>query len=415
MSTATATPTKDPQSMIAPLDAAKFAKAKDRVTKVRVRLLLQHPFFGNLATRLKIVDATDRIPTAAVDGRRMFINVNFVAKLNDDELMFLIAHEVMHCVFEHMLRRGDREPQVWNMAGDFVINLLLERDRIGQVIRQVDICLDPKYKDMTTEEVYDSLMKNAVTIKMPLDVHLDLTGEGEDQEGDGEGKGLAKKLTDEERKALQDEIKNAVLQSAQAAGAGKTPAAVARLIKQFTQPKMNWKDLLRIQLESLLKNDYSFTRPSRKAWHTGAVLPGMLPAEEVDLCVAIDTSGSISEDMIRDFLSEVKGIMDNYDSWTIKVWCFDTEVCAVEDFDSDNGSYDILEYEPGGGGGTDFEANWEFMKREDITPKQLVVFTDGYPCGGWGDENYCDTLWVINSGKDIEAPFGVTAYYDHKH
>lgn len=414
----TATATLDPKSTIAPLNPQAFAKVKDRVVKVRVRLLLQHPFFGNLATRLKIVDATDRLPTAAVDGRNMFVNVNFVNKLNDDELMFLIAHEVMHCVFEHMLRRGDRRPDVWNMAGDYVINYLLERERIGQVIRQVDILLDSKYKDMTTEEVYDTLMKNAVTIKMPLDVHLDLTGngDGEDSEGDGDGEGSAigKALSEEERKALQDEIKNAVLQSAQAAGAGKTPAAVARLIKQFTAPKMNWRDLLRIQLESSLKNDYSFTRPSRKAWHTGAVLPGMLPAEEIDICVAIDTSGSISLDMIRDFLSEVKGIMDNYDSWTIKVWCFDTHIHAVEDFTSDNGAYDILEYEPGGGGGTDFEANWEYMKQEDIVPKQLVVFTDGYPCGGWGDENYCDTLWVINSREDIEAPFGVTAFYDHK-
>ena len=413
MTTATADPKL--KNTIAPLNAQAFAKVKDRVVKVRVRLLLQHPFFGNLATRLKIVDATDRIPTAAVDGRNMFVNVNFVNQLNDDELMYLIAHEVMHCVFEHMIRRGERRPDVWNMAGDYVINLILERDRIGQVIRQVDILLDNKYKDMTTDEVYDSLMKNAVTIKMPLDVHLDLTGEGEGEEGNGEGKdSIGKALSEEERKALQDEIKNAVLQAAQAAGAGKTPAAVARLIKQFTQPKMNWKDLLRIQLESSLKNDYSFTRPSRKAWHTGAVLPGMLPAEEVDICVAIDTSGSISETMIRDFLSEVKGIMDNYDSWTIKVWCFDTGIHAEADFNSDNGAYDILDYEPGGGGGTDFEVNWEYMKANDITPKQLVVFTDGYPCGGWGDKDYCDTLWIINSSEDIEAPFGVTAFYDHK-
>ena len=98
-------------------------KIRDRVTKARVKLLLQHPFFGNLATRLKIIDATDRIPTAAVDGRNLFINRDFVHALTDGELMFLIAHEVMHCVFEHMIRRGEREPQVWNMAGDYVINV----------------------------------------------------------------------------------------------------------------------------------------------------------------------------------------------------------------------------------------------------------------------------------------------------
>ena len=94
--------------------------------------------------------------------------------------------------------------------------------------------------------------------------------------------------------------------------------------------------------------------------------------------------------------------------------CFDTGIHAEADFNSDNGAYDILDYEPGGGGGTDFEVNWEYMKANDITPKQLVVFTDGYPCGGWGDKDYCDTLWIINSSEDIEAPFGVTAFYDHK-
>lgn len=394
-----------------------WEKIKDRVTKARVKLLLQHPFFGNLATRLKIVDATDRLPTAAVDGRNLFINRDFVHALSDGELMFLIGHEVMHCVFEHMLRRGDRNPQVWNMAGDYVINLLLERDKIGDVIRKVDILLDRKFADMTTEQVYDKLMEDSVTIKMPLDVHMDLTS-GDGSEGDSDGNGVevfvpgGKKMSEEERKALQDEIKNAVLQAAQAAGAGKVPAAVARMIQELTAPKLNWKDLLRIQLESMIRNDYSFTRPSRKGWHTGAVLPGMLPGEEVEVHVAVDTSGSISEEMVREFLSEVKGIMDNYDAWNIRVWCFDTAIHADESFSSDNGD-DIRTYQPGGGGGTDFMVNWEYMKQQDMEPKQLVVFTDGYPYGEWGDKDFCDTLWVINSGRDITAPFGVTVQYEH--
>jgi len=387
-------------------------KIRDRVTKARVKLLLQHPFFGNLATRLKIIDATDRIPTAAVDGRNLFINRDFVHALTDGELMFLIAHEVMHCVFEHMIRRGEREPQVWNMAGDYVINLILERDKIGDVIRKVDILLDRKYADKTTDEVYNDLMANAVTIKMPLDVHLDMTG---DAKGGGDATVTVlggKSLTEEERKALQDEIKNAVLQSAQAAGAGKVPAAVQRMIQELTQPKLNWKDLLRIQLESLIRNDYSFTRPSRKGWHTGAILPGMLPGEEVEVHVAIDMSGSISDQMALEFLSEVKGIMDNYDAYNIRVWCFDTEIYSDQTFTSDDGD-DIRTYKPVGGGGTDFMVNWEYMRKQDIMPKQLVVFTDGYPYGSWGDKDYCDTLWIINSGSDITAPFGVTVQYEH--
>ena len=390
-----------------------MSKTRDRITKARVKLLLHHPFFGNLATRLKIVDASDRIPTAAVDGRNLYYNDEFVTKLTDGELIFLIAHEVMHCVYEHMLRRNERDPQIWNMAADYVINRGLERDRIGDVIRAVPILLDKKFDGMTTDEVYDDLMKNAVKIQMPLDVHMDLTGSGEDGNEEGDGKGLGRKMTEDERKALRDEMKDAVIQAAQSAGAGNLPTGVDRILKDFTEPQMPWQELCRIQLTSMIKNDYSFTRPSRKSWHTGAVLPGMLPAEEVDVCIAIDTSGSISNDMVKDFLGEVQGIMGTFDSWNIKIWCFDTQVYAEQDFTSDAGD-DIATYEPQGGGGTMFEANWAYMKERDINPKQFIMFTDGYPCGDWGDEDYCDTLFVVHGNRNIVAPFGVTAHYEYK-
>jgi len=299
------------------------------------------------------------------------------------------------------------------MAADYVINRGLERDRIGDVIRAVPILLDKKFDGMTTDEVYDDLMKNAVKIQMPLDVHMDLTGSGEDGNEEGDGKGLGRKMTEDERKALRDEMKDAVIQAAQSAGAGNLPTGVDRILKDFTEPQMPWQELCRIQLTSMIKNDYSFTRPSRKSWHTGAVLPGMLPAEEVDVCIAIDTSGSISNDMVKDFLGEVQGIMGTFDSWNIKIWCFDTQVYAEQDFTSDAGD-DIATYEPQGGGGTMFEANWAYMKERDINPKQFIMFTDGYPCGDWGDEDYCDTLFVVHGNRNIVAPFGVTAHYEYK-
>jgi predicted metal-dependent peptidase len=114
--------------------------------------------------------------------------------------------------------------------------------------------------------------------------------------------------------------------------------------------------------------------------------------------------------MAIDFLSEVKGMMDLYNSYTIHVYCFDTEVYNPQTFSDDYGD-DITTYEPMGGGGTDFDCCFEYMKREDINPKQFIMFTDGYPCGSWGDENYCDTLFVVHGNDKIEAPFGVTAHY----
>ena len=144
-----------------------------------------------------------------------------------------------------------------------------------------------------------------------------------------------------------------------------------------------------------------------------AIMPGMTPGEEIDVVVAIDMSGSISDKQAQAFLGEIGGMMESFDGYKVHVFCFDTQWYNPQDFTSEN--MDTIDtYEPQGGGGTDFEVNWEYMKANDITPKQLVVFTDGYPCGGWGDKDYCDTLWIINSSEDIEAPFGVTAFYDHK-
>ena len=386
---------------------------KDRLTKARVKMLLKHPFWGNLATRLKLVENSDWLTTAATDGRHFYYCEKFIESLDDEELVFLFGHEVGHIVYDHMGRRGDRDPQLWNMAGDYLINDMLIQNNVGKKITKVPILWDPKFRDMTAEEVYDDLFKNAVKIQMTLDMHMD--GSGEEAEGDGKGsdgksRSSGIKIDEETAKKMRDEMKEAILQSAQAAGAGNVPSGIKRLINQFTAPKMRWQDLLRIQLESSLKNNYSFMRPSRKGWHTGAVLPGMLPAEELDVVIGIDMSGSISEEMAQDFLSEVKGMMDLYPTYKIHVFCFDTEVYNPVTFSDDYGD-DISEYETMGGGGTDFDACWRYMKDNDIEPKQFIMFTDGYPYDSWGDANYCDTLFVVHGNDSIEAPFGVTAHY----
>ena len=385
---------------------------KDRLTKARVKMLLKHPFWGNLATRLKMVENSDWLTTAATDGRHFYYCEKFIESLDDEELVFLFGHEVGHIVYDHMGRRGDRDPQLWNMAGDYLINDMLIQNNVGKKITKVPILWDPKFRDMTAEEVYDDLFKNAVKIQVTLDMHMDGSGEEcEDGKGsDGKSKSSGIKIDEETAKKMRDEMKEAILQSAQAAGAGNVPAGIKRLINQFTAPKMRWQDLLRIQLESSLKSNYSFMRPSRKGWHTGAVLPGMLPAEELDIVVGIDMSGSISQEMAQDFLSEVKGMMDLYPTYKIHVFCFDTEVYNPVTFSDDYGD-DISEYETMGGGGTDFDACWRYMKDNDIEPKQFIMFTDGYPYDSWGDENYCDTLFVVHGNETIEAPFGVTAHY----
>ena len=152
-------------------------------------------------------------------------------------------------------------------------------------------------------------------------------------------------------------------------------------------------------------------KPSRKSWHVDAIFPGLKNEDTIDVCVAIDTSGSISNSMLKEFLAEVKGIMSQYTDYKVHIWSFDTEVHNPEIFTPDKS---IADYRPAGFGGTDFDANFEWMKEQGVTPKKLIVFTDGYPFGSWGDENYCDTLWVIHSNHDkkLKAPFGTTCHFE---
>jgi predicted metal-dependent peptidase len=396
---------------------------EEKLTTARVGLLLKAPFFGNMATRMKLIDASDWCPTAATDGRGFYYNREFVEKLSVKKLEFLFGHEICHAVFDHFGRKGSRDHMLSNIAQDYAVNQILVDERIGEKITEVDICYDSKYRGMAWEEIYDELYKQAEEngkslqelideLDDVLDEHMEVEGDGtpgqEGKDGDKEGKGKPR-ISKEEAQKIKDEIKEAMIQSAQAAGAGKVPGQIQRMIKDLTEPKMNWREVLRMNIQSIVRNDYAFTRPNRKSWHSGAILPGLINDETIDVAIAIDMSGSIGDEDAKTFLSEVKGIMDQYEDYKIDIWCFDTQVYNPATFTSDD---DLMEYEPMGGGGTEFMVNWEYMKENDIQPKKFIMFTDGYPWGSWGDEDYCDTLFIVKGNESAEAPFGQTVIYE---
>jgi predicted metal-dependent peptidase len=308
-----------------------------------------------------------------------------------------------------------------NIAQDYAVNQILVDERIGDKITEVKICQDNQYRGMAWEEIYDILYEKAEKIPMDqllkqlgdlLDEHIN-EEDGSGGEGDKEGKGGGKpSMSKEEAQKIRDEVKQAMIQAAQAAGAGKVPAGIQRMIKDLTEPKMNWREFLRMNIQSLIRNDYSFSRPNRKGWHTGAILPGLKNDETIDVAIGIDMSGSIGDADAKVFISEVKAIMDQYEDYRIHLWSFDTDVYNPQVFTQDNGE-DLMDYDLQGGGGTDFDANYNFMKENGIEPKKFIMFTDGYPCGSWGDEDYCDTLFVIK-GNTNEAPFGQSVIYEEE-
>ena len=394
------------------------ASAREKLVTARIGLLLRAPFFGNLATRMNLINADEWCPTAATDGRRFYYNSEFVNSLPLKQLEFLVGHEVLHAVYDHMGRRGNRDPKLWNIADDYCVNWDLVEQRVGD---KIPVALyDSKYKGMSAEEVYDDLYENADKInidelmKRLLDEHLD--GDEKDGEGDGDGDKPGNgrpKLSEAEKKEIRDEIKEAVLAAAQASGAGNIPGGVKRMIKDLCEPVMDWRELLQQQIESTIKSDFTWARPSRRAWHMDAVMPGMKPGEQIDVVIGIDTSGSITDQDLKIFLSEIKGIMEAYDEYKITVMGWDTEVNNVGVFNSDN-LEDISSFEPGGGGGTDPHCVWKYLQDNDIEPKKLIMFTD-YCFFGWSPEEveqYCDTVWIIKGNKSAEPEFGVFAHYE---
>ena len=406
------------------------AKIIDKLVTARIALLLKQPFFGNLATRLKIVNADDWCPTAATDGRHFYYNTKFIDSLTPRETEFLFGHEVLHCVFDHFqLRAGTRDAQIWNIAADYAVNQILVDNRIGDMPKDEKGkdkgFQDDKYRDVASEQIYDELYKKAKKngrsmldkLGKLLDEHIDWD---KDSQGNIEGKGKqgkgggAPKYTKEELKKIKDEMKEAMISAAQSTGAGNLPGAIQRMIQELTEPKMNWREIIQQQIVSTMKSDYTFMKPSRRSWHMDAILPGMINTDKIDICLALDASGSISEEMCREFLSEVRGIMDQYKDFRIHLWTFDTAVFNPQIFTPDNAD-ELEDYVLGSGGGTDFDCNWEYMKAEGIEPKKFIMFTDGYPYDSWGDPDYCDTVFLINNRyeRNIEAPFGLTVAYEN--
>jgi predicted metal-dependent peptidase len=407
------------ENLVGPTDPNVDAQARERLITARIGLLLKHSFFGNLATRLTLTNADEWLTTAATDGRRFYYNSRFVMMLKPKEVEFLVGHEVLHVVYDHLGRRIDRDPEMWNIANDYAVNADLKKHKVGEFITTVPCLYEKKYENWASEDIYEDLMKNVQYISIDdlldqmLDDHLDGDGD-ESEDGDGnenrKGKGRPK-LSDAEKEEIRQEMKQAILNAAQQSEAGSMPAGVERLIKQMTDPVMPWRELIQTNLTSAIKSDYTWMRPSRRSWHMDAIMPGMNPGEEIDVDIYIDMSGSISNKQGMQFLSEVAGMMDAFDGYNLRVTCFDTKCYNTQEFSSEN-MENIEEYELHGGGGTDFDCIFDDLKEAGRVPNRLIVFTDGYPFGSWGDADYCDTTWIIHGDPNPNPPFGTYAIYD---
>lgn len=394
--------------------------AEDLMIRARVSLLDRFSFFGHLAMNLNLKE-DNNLPTAYTNGKVIGYNKEFIEKLakeNESFISFVVAHEVLHVVYDHMdiSRRNGRHPRGWNIAADYVINLILKENSF--TIPSIALC-DDRFKDMNTEEVYE-ILKDEAKERQKNKQDGDQQGEAafwDDSEDsfddhsmwgtDENGEGMSK----EEAEALQEKWKSSVENAAKMAG-DKLTGSLKRMIDNLLNPKINWKNVLRNCFTDETKGDYSWNRPNKRFFGQGVVLPSIEKTTCLEIAVAVDVSGSTYND-IPAFLSELKGIANMFDSYKIHISQFDTEV-KEEAILTNDGEFDSYLTRIISGGGTDFICWWDWFQTNDKVKnaKAVVFFTDGYPCSEWISGPAPKNLFWLIKGSEMVPPVGTPLYYD---
>lgn len=368
---------------------------KDKITKARAGLILDRPFFGSLALRLRLVE-DPTCKTAWTDGKHMGYNHKYIESLTLNQCKGLIAHEVMHNALAHNLRKGPREHGKWNIACDYAIDPLLIEDKMDVP----DATINQAWRDMSAEEIYNNIP----------DQQGGGGGNGNEQPQGGCGEVRQAKnddgspLTESQIQQQEQQTKIAVIQAAQqekSLKAGKLSAGIQRLIDEILEPKADWKTILRIFVDQSAKTDYSWIKPNVRYLQSGFILPSLKSEELKPVVVAVDTSGSISKDDVNQFAAEISDILSEYQTSCTVIYC-DTKVAHVEEFSSDDLP---LQLNPKGGGGTDFREPFKYVEDNNLEPSCLIYLTD-LCCSSYPEEPEYPTLWAQIGNYQKNVPFG---------
>ena len=407
-----------------------------KLQKAKVSLM-RDPKFALLSGVLMIgkTSIDENVPTACTNGRDERYGREFVKGLKDEELNFVVAHEAGHKMYRHFTtwaKLNDENPRLANNAADYVINLMLkDLDPSGKTIQmptwKQDMpffkkkkgdpmgLIDERFRGMNTKQVFDILKQEQKD-----------NGGGEDEgegEGEGNGEGMdfhdwadAKGLNAEEKKILEREIDQAIRQGvmAQQRIAGKGNGGLDRELGDLLEPKVDWREVLRefVKATCHAKDTSSWRRVNRRFLSTGTYMPSMIGEKVGHISIGIDTSGSIGGQELADFLSEVKGIAEEVNPEMVDLMYWDCEVAAHEEYAGSQVADIVQSTKPRGGGGTSPSCVSEYMKEKKIVPECIIILTDGYVGGDWGNDWSAPVLWCIVGGNKDVAPNGKTIHIE---
>jgi predicted metal-dependent peptidase len=382
---------------------------------------------------------------------RIVYNPTFVDELKPAELEGTLAHEVLHCALRHQCRRGQRDPELWNEAADFVINPIL----IGNgFVLPGGALIDPVFNNLSAEEIYARLLRRSSegggepkqqtqqqmtavggTSTAPQATRGALPSNGKpeashqpasDQRGrtTGEATGPASMrpggfgevwdATDEhghpasaaEKSRQEHEWGIAAEQAQRSAKAwGHEPACIERPLAESRQSQQDWRAILRDFVTSTTPSDYRWTPPNRRYIASGLYLPSVERRGVGEIVIAVDTSGSIGKRELEQFAGEISAISEEAQPEAIHVVYCDAAVQCAQEFRPS----EPVQLEPKGGGGTDFCPVFEWVTEKDLAPACLIYLTD-LCCDSYPETPEYPVLWVTDSRRT--ARFGETVRID---
>jgi predicted metal-dependent peptidase len=373
---------------------------EEKLTKARVQLLLNQPFYGILASRLgtEIIESTStdaevrKHETAMTDGKRIIWYAHFLESLTGGETQAVLAHEIEHCARGHVWRMGARELDRWNIAADKIINNDL-RDACGLTLPADCYYADANEVGKSTEEVY----------KMLPDSPPSGSGGGSKPGNDpGRCGSVIRPAPGTDMEAAQAEMQVQVIEAAKAAQAiGKCPSHIAAIVASIVNPKIPWTRELYDFVERTARNDYNWNRPNKRHIGRGFVLPTLINDELPSVVVIADESGSISKAEHDQFAAETSEVLGAYDT-TVTVLHVDTAVDKVEEFTRADLPFVLKRYK---NGSTDLRKGFDWIEQNELQPSCVIVLTDMMTPFPAQEPEY-PVLWVSTSGDRIKPPFG---------
>lgn len=391
------------------MDAKDIQK---KLSRACAQLMIKHPFFGSLVYQHEM-EITEDIETAAASSdNRMLFNPHFVEKVSPEQLIFLVAHEVMHIVFAHAARRGNRDKETYNIACDAVINEILIAERVGDFIPG-GIRMEGAETE-TSENIYNKIYD-------PKGNSQSGKGRGrgndnDDGEGQYEGCLEIKDLQEDAPQMTEAEVKAAVAEgklklgqaAAMARMQGKMSGTLGRIVEKLLESKVPWHQILERYMVGKAEQRYNWSRPHRRRLNI-AYMPSRDRYPSMgEIVVGVDVSGSISDREVSQFLGHCKAIFDLCHPKKIYVVYCTTEIEAVDEFDS---SEEVVPRKNRWYGGTHMPAIMDWIAAQGIEPDVCVTFTDGYTHYPTERQVPCDLVWVLSTNyKPSEDTRGEVIY-----